>query len=443
MEHHPENEHQSEHGHEQKPKKKGFRHHARKVHGKVTKYLLERDTIFATIGVFLFIFGVSFIHINMHFFDPIKHALHDFDVNDAAFAKVKPPDNFDPRIVVVNIGQADREGIAALIDKTASYNPKVMGLDAYFNGPRDPAKDSILRECFSRHKNLVVTSKIMYGDEGKESKILKDNFEDFIPQSGFANLVGQAGSEAESDLGTIRQFSPKEVIEGKTLYAFSPMLVKNYDSTAFNRLIKRGNHTEIINYTRRFTDHIIHERKGINYLVIEPDVLLNDQADSSFIAGKIVLLGYANTNDFDIEDKKFTPMNETLAGKQHPDMSGVIVQANIISMILDHNYINVLPKWVAILVAILIGWLHMSFFIHYYVETHLWFHLAAKLAQLASAILFAYVGMYLFNRYRIKLDMSLTIIVIVLAVDIIYFYEAFATWLHKKFGYRTVFHQKH
>ncbi len=39
--------------------------------------------------------------------------------------------------------------------------------------------------------------------------------------------------------------------------------------------------------------------------------------------------------------------------------------------------------------------------------------------------------------------MTLTLVVIVLAVDIIYFYEAFAVWLHKKFGYTTVFHQKH
>jgi hypothetical protein len=136
-------------------------------------------------------------------------------------------------------------------------------------------------------------------------------------------------------------------------------------------------------------------------------------------------------------------MNEKVAGKQTPDMSGSVVMANIISMILDHNYINKLPAWVGVLVAILIGWLHMSFFIHYYLETHLWFHLVAKLAQLASAVLFAYTGMYLFNSYRIKLDMSLTIIVVVLSVDIIYFYEAFAVWVHKKFGFKTVFHQKH
>ena len=131
------------------------------------------------------------------------------------------------------------------------------------------------------------------------------------------------------------------------------------------------------------------------------------------------------------------------AGKSTPDMNGIVVHANIISMILDGNYIKKLPSWVTLLAAVLIGWLHMSFFIRYYLENHIWFHLVAKLAQLLSAIFFVYVGIVLFDRFAIKLDMKLTLVVIVLAVDIIYFYEAFAVWMHKKFHYHTVFHQKH
>jgi CHASE2 domain-containing sensor protein len=171
--------------------------------------------------------------------------------------------------------------------------------------------------------------------------------------------------------------------------------------------------------------------------------------EESYIKGKIALLGYINQdengdeNENDIEDKVFTPMNEKFAGKSRPDMNGVVVHANIISMILDHNYIKKLPSWVNIVIAILIGWLHMSFFIRYYLENHIWFHLVAKFAQLLSAIFFVYVGIFLFDKFKMKLDMTLTLVVIILAVDIIYFYEAFAVWMHKKFGYKTVFHQKH
>jgi hypothetical protein len=124
-------------------------------------------------------------------------------------------------------------------------------------------------------------------------------------------------------------------------------------------------------------------------------------------------------------------------------MNGIIVHANMITMALENNYINKLPSWVYIVVAVLVGWLHMSFFIRYYLENHIWFHLVAKFAQLVSAIFFVYLGIFFYHNLSIQLNMSLTLVVIVLAVDIIYFYEAFAVWMHKKFGYKTVFHQQH
>ena len=136
-------------------------------------------------------------------------------------------------------------------------------------------------------------------------------------------------------------------------------------------------------------------------------------------------------------------MNDEFAGKVKPDMNGVIVHANIISMVLDGKYIKKMPKWVAWVVAIIIGWIHMSLFIRYYLESHIWFHLVAKLAQLFSVLLFAYLGIFLYDQFRIKLDMKYTLYVIALAVDVIYFYEAFVSWLHRKFGYQTIFGHHH
>ncbi|MBK5272546.1 MAG: CHASE2 domain-containing protein, partial [Bacteroidia bacterium] len=320
---------------------------------------------------------------------------------------------------------ADREGIAYAIEKTASMNPKVMGLDAYFEGPRDPYKDSLLEAVFNKNRNLVVISRIEWDHHGK-GKFLKDFYDSTHRLTGFGNLTGEEG-------GTMRNFSPYEKIDDSVHYSFPAMLVKQYSPEAFKRLKKRHDHNEIINYTRR-----THQ-----YLIIEAEDLLNDNVDESAIKGKIALLAYISEDEHDIEDKVFTPLNEKFAGKSIPDMNGIVVHANIISMILDNNYIKKLPSWVNILVAILIGWLHMSFFIRYYLENHIWFHLVAKFAQLLSAIFFVYIGIYLFDKFAIKLDMSLTLIVIVLAVDIIYFYEAFAVWMHKKFIYKTVFHQQH
>jgi CHASE2 domain-containing sensor protein len=412
-----------------KPLHKHIAHHIRKYHRHITKYLYERDTIFATIWVFTFIVLVKFIPLkNVHFFDPMKLALQDFDLNDITYSKLKDTAHFDKRIVIINIGQADREGIALLIEKTASMKPKIIGLDAFFDGPREPGKDSLLGAVLKKTKNLVAISRIRWEHHGKEMTILPDYFDSSYSLRGYGNIIGE-------DRGTIREFSPFEEDEHHHTkhLSFATALVRNYNEAAFKKLEKRHNEVEKIDYRRRI----------VNYQLIEGEDLLNGNVDDSAVYGKIALLGYVNDNPDDIEDKVFTPMNEKFAGKSIPDMNGIVVHANTISMILDNRYIKKLPLWVTVVVAVLIGWLHMSFFIRYYLENHIWFHLVAKFAQLLSAIFFVYVGMYMFNKFRIQLDMSLTLVVIVLAVDIIYFYEAFAVWMHKKFEYTTVFHQKH
>jgi CHASE2 domain-containing sensor protein len=406
---------------------KHIAHHVKNYRQRITKYLYERDTVFATLWVFIFILAVKVLPLpNIHFFDPIEIALEDFDFNDISYSKLKKTvgDSLDKHIVIINIGNANRAEIAMLIEKVVSFDPKVMGLDVLFGDAKDHSQDSLLRESFKRHKNLVVANKIVWNHD--TATFTGDYFKNNVQNYGYANLIGE-------EIGTIRLFSPFEKANDKNVPFFSSALVEQYDSNAFHKLEKRHIGAEIINYSRRTNQ----------YQIIEPEDLMSNNVDATAIKGKIALLGYVNLNPDDIEDKKFTPLNEKFAGKSIPDMNGIIIHANIISMMLDGKYITRLPLWTVILFAVLIGWLHMSFFIHYYLENHIWFHLVAKIAQLISAILFVYVGIFLFDRFRIKLDMTLTLVVIVLAVDIIYFYEAFAVWLHKKWNYKTVFHQKH
>ena len=402
--------------------------HFKRFHGHITKYLYERDTIFATAWVFIFILVLKFVFsLNTHFLDPISLAFEDFDLNDLAYSQLgEKKDSIDKRIVIVNIGHADREELAFLIEKTHALGPKVMGLDSYFEGPRDSVKDAALREVFEKTPNLVVVSRIHWDHHTGKGEMKEDFFQEAFHQTGFGNLTGE-------DLGTKRHISGYEKIDDSVHYCFAGQIVRNYDAKAFRKFAKRKEHNEIINYTRR----------SDRYLVLEPDDVMSRELTDTVLKDKIVLLGYVNPDPNDIEDKVFTPMNEKFAGKSHPDMNGIVVHANFISMILDKDYINQLPLWVNILFAIVIGWLHMSFFIRYYLENHIWFHLVAKLAQLASAVFFVFAGIYLYDRFNIKLDMKLTLVVIVLSVDIIYFYEAFAVWMHKRFGYTTVFHQKH
>lgn len=405
--------------------------HTKRYVSHFTKYLYERDTIFSLITVFVFIILVKLLPLNLHALDTLKLALKDFDFNDMVYAKKL--DNAketkgESRIVIVNIGHIDRSEIAMLIEKVSSMGPKVMGLDAYFESPREADKDSLLRSVFEKTKNLVVVSRFdqEHLHHSNKFELMPDYFDSSMHKRGYANLIGEEG-------GTIRMYSPFERVEDEEYPSFTSEIVKLYNEEAYRKLEKRHKEVEMINYTRL----------AKQYQVVEPEDVMMDNIDSGFFRNKIVLLAYVNENPFDIEDKKFTPMNEKIAGKSTPDMNGIIVHANIISMVLDGNYIKKMPVWVAWLAAMLIGWLHMSLFIRYYLESHIWFHLVAKIAQLISAIFFVYLGVFLFEKFRVKLDMELTLVVIVLAVDIIYFYEAFAVWMHKKYKFATIFTHLH
>ena len=408
-----------------KPFHKHVIHGAKNFHRHFTKYLYERDTVFATLWVFVFIIVLGSIQLNLGSLNPIKLGLKDFDFNDLSYSKLgKAEKNLrDSRIIIVNIGQADREVLAMLINKVGSLNPKVMALDAYFAEAGDPVQDSSLSEAFRRNKKLIAATVLdLSGKEGDTIKLTK-NYINTASQYAYVNFFTDSVS-------SIRYYEPfvKDYMH-KLYKSFPAAIAEAYDSTAYKKLEKKGISKIMINYTRSVKQ----------YLVMDYEDVLTGRIADTALTGKIVLLGYVNNNPADITDKFFTPMNSRFYGKSVPDMNGIVLHANIISMVLDKNYIKKLPSWVNWFIAVVICWLHMSFFIRYYLESHIWFHLVAKIAQVLSAIFFVWLGIYLFDTYRLKVDLKISLLVIIMAVDVIYFYEAWAVWMHKKYKYHTVF----
>jgi CHASE2 domain-containing sensor protein len=436
------NHHHEDHSHiPEEPKKKRrlhqkIGHQAKRAGSKVTKYLTERDTMFATVWVFIFIVVLGSIPLNLGVLNPLKLGLKDFDFNDVYYSHVgnEQRNNVDTHITIVNIGASDRQGIAMLVDKVASYGPKVMGLDVLLTGERDPSQDSLMMEVIKRNKNLILAVKAQDDSSGKLTGAL--NF--FKNDS---TLFGYVNFPYIDDRETHRNYQPFKSDEHDhniILPSFTSAILKEYDSVAYKRVERFGTKKITIVYSRRITE------KKRQYLLVEPEDLMTDNADAARFRNKIVLLAYAAPfNQMDIEDKKFTPMNEKYAGKSWPDMNGIVVHANILSMVMEDNFIKKAPFWGNLLIAILVCWLHMSFFIHYYLESHIWFHLAAKIAQVLSAFFFIWLGSVIYARYHLKVDMKISLVTIALAVDVIYFYEAWAVWMHRKFGYKTVFKPHH
>jgi len=390
------------------------------------KYLFKKDTLLATIAVFIVMGLLALLPFNTHILDPFKLALQDFDYHDMAYSKLEKNKAVpvDTNIVIVNIGNADRMAIAAIVQKAASADPKVIGLDVIFNESRDSVADHVLDKVLRSEPKLVMA----YNLQTHEHALRHEGyFFESTGNKGFVNFVGEEG-------GVIRHVVPAVNENDHEYIPFAAAVVKKLSTEKYEALQKRKNSTEVINYTS----------SANKFIVIEGTDLLNGTADAQNLTGKTVLVGYVSSNAYDMEDMHFTPMNSRFAGKSLPDLNGVFVHANIIKMIMEESYIKRTPAWINWVVAVLLCWLHMAVFIRFYLDKHLWFHLVAKTAQILSAILFVYLGLLVFYKFNIKANMTITLVAIILAVDVLYFYEAFCTWLHKKTGYKTIFaHASH
>ena len=384
------------------------------------RYLFKRDTFLATLLVFVLIGVLSLIPLNTHILDPIKLALQDFDYNDLAYSRMHKNEHtdVDTNVYIVNIGNAGRAEIAGMIAALQQRKPAVIGVDVFFERPKDPAADSLLT-IIGKDPKVVMAYKLNVEDH----HVKPEGF--LYPHSyskGFVNFVADTG-------GVNRRFAPIVKSGNERYSSFAAEVVKVADPLNYKKLPARDKKTETINYSRDNSD----------YIFIDGYDVLNG-TDSTPFAGKIVLLGYVSGDPYNVEDKLFTPMNAQSFGKTLPDMHGVVIHANIINMIREHRYVDTMPAWVSWTLAFILCWIHMAIFLFYAIDRHLWFHLLAKIAQIVSAVLFMYLGLIVFYKFDFKLNLVPSFIAIILAVDVLYFYEAICNWLHKKHRLHSIFH---
>jgi hypothetical protein len=58
-----------------------------------------------------------------------------------------------------------------------------------------------------------------------------------------------------------------------------------------------------------------------------------------------------------------------------------------------------------------------------------------------SAVVFILIGLYVFLLFDYKVNLVPAFVAIILAVDVLYFYEAICNWLYKKYRLPSVFHK--
>lgn len=388
--------------------------------------LIHKDVVLSTILTFAIFLLLKLVFVNTKYLDPLYQALSDFQFTDLYYSQYQQKQTaLDTNIVLVNIGNLRRDGLAQQLEIIKSNHPKAIGLDATFIEKKDSVLDAYLKqELNDSTVPIILTSNIVYNDEEPDKAAsIEHNHEYFNMQNheGFGNFLAKEGQ-------SVRHFKPFIKISDELDASFGARLAQIADSNAFHFLLNRNRSSEIINYQT----------------TAYPKLDVNDiysSAELSFLKDKIVLMGYmgSNLNEITFEDNHLTPFNKSYGGHSVPDMYGVEIHANIISMILRRDYIYEIPGWVTYLLAFGICALHMYLFIYLFVKQHKWFHLGAKIVQLVSFAIVLLLSLVAFRYLRIKVEPSYILIGVILSCDALYFYEGIVEFLKEKIQFKTYF----
>ncbi len=376
------------------------------------RYLVITAMMFLVLGIF------SLIPINCLFLDPIAKAISDFDVYDIVYSRIREEPKVDTNIVLVNLSHLSRVEIAKQLEVINSHKPKVVAVDAIFQNEMDSAADSILSDAFSHCNNLVLVNKLdQFNEETNSYDTVLISIQKFnrYAKNGYANLP----NIDEISFRTIRDFRPFAQLKTSQMPAFASKIAELYNPAAFNYLIKRENEVEKINYVGNFN----------KFYYVDADQVLDLENDLSFIKDKIVLMGFMgiSLNDRTFEDIFFTPLNERFAGKAFPDMHGVIIHANIVSMILSKNYVNVMPKWLSLFLALLLSYLSAYIIYSMKIKFKDWFSGLSKLYILLITVFNLFVGVMVLHYFNYRIDLTLALAVVVLTNTIVEIYQSYVS----------------
>lgn len=380
--------------------------------------------IFSLMGVFA---SVTLFKV-FDIFDPIGDMFSDFEISDLVMSQLRVAPDASEDILVVNIADANRAEIASMIHILEQYEPTVIGVDVTFNAPKPYAEDSLLAQVLADHDNIIIGSELRLPNEETETfdtllvpEPLLAQYADF----GFVNLLTNA--ENQDDLKSCRDFLTRERVKGmdELQYAFAVKLAQYKDPVLTQKFLDRGNHIETINYKGNVMD-FGKSVFGTRYFVLDIFDVFEGNFSEDLIKDKVVIMCYMGAYLGDQQtrtDLYYTPLNKHYVGKARADMFGGVVHANIVSMILEEDYIDAMPRTTAIIIAILVCLLNVFFFKLIYAALPKWYDGITKLIQLFQVIFVTILMVWLFTEFNFKADFALSIIVIALSGDLIEVYH--------------------
>lgn len=406
------------------------------------------DSLVATLLILGIEAALIYAYDNIKLFDilePIEktfiQSTNDYELTDYVFARLKEPKPVDDRITLVNIGVVPRPVIAEILNIVNKHQPEFVGVDTFFRVDKDSLGDAKLEEAFKNTQNLVLVNKLLYNPETDSFDSLDVSVSKFArhAQFGFANLVAP-GAESQNDLEKTRGFPIRENANGFLLKAFSIKLVELFDPERAAKFLARNNDVEIINYSGNIIG--TPGRLSTRFRAIDVNEILEESFDPDLIEGKIIILvflGESIGDTFSTEDKYLTPLHEEYDEKGEPNMFGAVIHANIVSMILDEDYINFPSNALMNSIIISILFVNVLVFSYFYHLIPQWYHGTTKLIQVIEIVVLMYIMIYSFHYFNYDLYLWSSIAHVALVGDSLEVYYGILKKLFSKYGRRELF----
>ena len=396
---------------------------------------LFKESFWTTTFVMVSMYLLSLIEFNSDIVNPLAKALSDFELTDVVFSQMRENPGHEERITMVNIGNLDRRGVAALIEQINNHNPKVIGIDAFFRHPKEDVEgDSLLVSAFSKVKHMVLVRELFENDSSQSIDSVGYSHSMFMKHAepGFADMI----SEGRDFFKTARECIPSEIVAGKRVLSFPTKMAFLYDSVQTKKFLARGNETETIN----FQGNIDTRKEGVSanskivFTAIDWRQIFDTLYTPSVFENKIVIMGYMGDyiGHHTWEDKFFTPLNSNYVGKANPDMYGVVVHANIVSMILKGHYINNMSDYVNVPISLILIFLNVWLFSYLFIKLEMWYDGATFFLTLFEIMILIIVVLFIFDRYNYRVNITLPSIALFLTGNLIEIYYGLVKPLSSK-----------
>ena len=354
------------------------------------KLPLIKATFLSALLVILSTYLISIIPFRFGSGKAISRGITDFDLYDLYYANKKHDKIIaDNNIVIVELGM-DRAEIANQLKVIRRYEPKLVALDATFEELRDSATDKSLAEETNKTNNLVYA----FGIDKTHHAVPNVFYNDLNNAS-----AGYVDFSSKADDAVIRTYTPFIKIEGKDYEAFTSTIIRKANKEKYEKLKERNNKTESINYAGNLDNFLNVTRNELN--------TLDSQQLATLLRNKIVLLGYfVKGSSLVMEDLHYSPFNTLASGKNFPDMYGVVIHANILSMILKGNFATLAQETTVYSIAFAILFFINLLFISKFKRTFAPNYFKFILIQLGVfiSLLIVFLIIYVLFLYKIQLQ---------------------------------------